>query len=304
MENAGAASAVGLGSDAPPPYIRWEYRNPSRHKNGPAVVEMYLVSGDGSPVEDASWFYRFLPLASFRQVMEIKEEPVMRAGTFDQGDAEGRGFLPGEEAVSSVFRLGKDDAPHGDKRLIVASGTYVLAEVMAKATVGGRTCYAQTAMLLFGDSMGGEPLVSNTVDPHWPSYGFMGSGELYWPQTGQTYTLTVREGEILGHVTAVRDDGPVPGAFVYKEGGTDFTPDHDPELSRESSSATKPVYLVGRTADGGTLSYTFYIHRSRYAASHLSWGVGVSILAFFLTGAVILAFSLKRRAWRHAPQAV
>jgi hypothetical protein len=264
------------------------------------VAELHLVASDGSPPEDASWFYQLLPLASYREVLRAGDAAVMRAGRFEggAGEAEGGGLAAGGLQDPSIFRLGEEGRARGGCRLVVASGIYAMADVLGTALVRGRRSYAQTAMLLFGDSLGGEPPVSNSVSPGWPSYNFSGSGELYWPQTGHTFTLTAREGTILGPVRALRDTGPVPGEYAGAENGISFTPAHDPELSAESSSATKPVYLVGRLPGGGTLTYTFYVHRSRTAGTDLPLGILLSAAAFAVTGLGIIVYRSRGRLAR------
>ncbi|MDR3154595.1 MAG: hypothetical protein LBW85_10095 [Deltaproteobacteria bacterium] len=286
------------------PYIRWEYSHPSRHKNGPAVVELYLVSSDGSPLEDASWFYRLLPLGSYRELLQTKDEPVRRAGTFDRGEAEGRGLNGAGIGRASIFRLGEAGGPKGAHKLVVASGTYMMVDVLGSALVRGRRCYAQAAMLLFGDSLEAASLASNTPENHWPSYGFMGSGDLYWPQTGQSYTLTPRGWVPASRPSAIRDSGPVPGQYSFTGEVTSFTPDHDPELSAQSSSATKPIFMVGRLPDGGAVTYTLYVHRSRYAGTDLGLGIGLFAAALLVTSLGMAAVYVIRRMPRHASEAV
>jgi hypothetical protein len=271
------------------------------------VVELYLVSSDGSPLEEASWFYRMHPIESFRSLPTGKNSPVSRAGDFSQGPLEAGSFADAPYDSTSVYRVGEDiDAgPPSDLKLVLATGTFMLADVMGSAVIRGKRCYAQTALLLFGDSLGGEPLKTNAASPHWPSFLYHGSGDLYFPQTGQSFTFTVREGTILGPVRALRDEGPVPGEFVPADNGISFTPANDPELSRLPSTATKPVYMLGGLPDGGTVSFTYYVHRNRYAAQDLPMGLGLSGLAFLATGLGILGvYWAGRRAPRHAAQTV
>jgi hypothetical protein len=271
------------------------------------VVELYLASSDGSPVTDASWFYSFRPLESYRRVMETRGPSLMRAGAFESGPAEAGGLVPEREGRPSVFRLGDSGGEPGGLKLALASGSYVLADVMAAGVVGGRRCYAQTGMLLFGDSEGAHGPRSNAAGyPAWPTYGFGGSGDLYWPQTGQTFTLTAKGADWSpeGPLHALGAKGPVKGAWSQAPGGAAFTPAHDPELSRQSSAATKPVYIVGALRGGGAVAYTFYVHRSRYAAQSLPLGLALAGAAFLAAGLGILAAYARGRAARHASQAV
>jgi hypothetical protein len=246
------------------------------------------------------------PLAGYRELMESSEPPVMRGGSFEAGVSEAGGFEKAEYDTSSVFRLGDgpDREPPGGLKLVVSSGSFVMLEVMGTALMHGKRCYAQTGLLLFGDSSGGSPRVSNVADPRWPSFRFRGSGDMYWPQTGQSYTFSYREGTVAGPVTAWRDGGKVPGEYAHGEDGVSFTPAHDPELAAQPSMATRPVFLVAATPEGGTLSYTFYVHRSRYAGADLPLGIALCSAAFLLTGLGLMAGYAARRAHRHAAQAV
>lgn len=264
------------------------------------------MSGDGSPLEDASWFYRLLPLASYRELLATKDEPVMRAGSFGEGGNEAGEFAGARDPSPSVFRLGEGGGfkAEGGLKLSLASGSYVMADVMASAVVRGRRCYAQTAMLLFGDSMGARGPETNSGVPPWPSFDFVGSGDLYWPQTGNAFTLTARGWSPSGPVLAWGDGGPAAGEYAVAENGVSFTPAHDPELSAESSAASKPIFMVAGTTDGGSLCYTFYVHRSRYAGADLHLGVTVAFSAFLLAGLGIAAFRAAGRLPRHAAQAV
>ncbi|MDR1039851.1 MAG: hypothetical protein LBR80_06705 [Deltaproteobacteria bacterium] len=301
-----AALSPADGEGGPPPYVRWEFSHPAYHSNGPVIVELFLVSGDGSPLEDASWFYRATNLSSYRSVVESGEAPVLRAGTFEAGPAEGGEFAREARWPAGIFSpvVTEGGRAPSDLRLILSSGGYIKAEVMGAATVRGVRCYAQTAMLLVGDSPGGTRLQSNAADPRWPSLAVGGPGNVYWPQTGETYTLGAPGGSLSGPVWAWRDGGPVPGEFGEAEDGVNFTPAADPELSGHSTAASKPVFFVTGTADGGTLAYTFYVHRPRYAAMDVPLGMGVAAAAFAVTGLGILGCRLVGRRGRHRASAV
>jgi hypothetical protein len=257
-------------------------------------------------MEDASWFYRAHPLAGYRELPSADAPPVMRGGGFGAGVAEAGGYAGAGDPSPSVFRLGEEGkrGPAGGLKLVVASGRYAMADVMGTALLHGRRCYAQTTVLLMGDSMEGSPAESNAADPRWPSFAFRGSGDLFWPQTGQAFDFTVRDGKVAGPITAWRGRSRVPGEYAPLENGTSFTPAHDPELSAQSVAATLPVTMVAATPDGGALSYTFYVHRSRYAGTDMPMGIAVLSSAFLATGLGILAVRTRRRSQRHALEAV
>jgi hypothetical protein len=253
------------------PFIRWEFKPPNRHPNGVAKVALRLLASDGSELKESSWSYMFLPLASFRE-LGPPTEPI---------------FLAGEFGDSSLT-------------LDIEAGTFVLVEAFARALVHGNPAFAQTSILLYGEGLNDKLPVSNSGPPTWPSFDFRGSGEIYWPQSGHTFTLTARGGtQLVGPLLALGEKGPALGEAVFLENGLSFTPGHDPDLNSGGSLATKPLYFVGYTSQG-PLSYTIYIHRPRYGGLRLSWGIGLFCVSLGLSTVGIHGIFKKKRGRRHA----
>jgi hypothetical protein len=272
------------------------------------VVELFLVSSDGSPVEDASWFYRMIPLEGPIKRGRVPmggDGGVMRAGTFDVGPHEAGDYADAKPGRVKIFRLGDNGKePLGELRLVLASGRNSLVDVIATGLVRGKRCYAQTSSLLYGQSPDMPFPASNATDPRWPSFGFKGTGGMYLPKAGDRFTLLPREGSWEGPLQAWRDAGPVPGRYGTDGNGYSFTPDDDPELTSEAGFVSKPVFMLARTPDGGTLSYTFYLHRSRYAGQDHPLGIALCAAAFLLTGLSFLAVRVLRRVPQHALEAI
>jgi hypothetical protein len=258
-----------------PSYIRWEYQPPPRHRNGAAEINLNLVSSDGSPVSDGFWYYKATPLISFRRVMETA--PPSTVTGF---------FKPGENTLN------------------ILSGQFIFVEAMGTAMLNGERHYAQTAVLLYGETGKVKPIKSKAPQPLWPSFQFSGSGELYWPQTGHTFTLRARDGCQLGEVSAWSPEGRARGEYVNAEGGRGFVPAADKKLNDQGSAASKPIFFLAEIPGGGSVSYTIYIHRNRYAGENLNLGLIVFFSALTGTGLILGLVFHKRRVFRHVAQGV
>ncbi|MDR2350644.1 MAG: hypothetical protein LBF41_08525 [Deltaproteobacteria bacterium] len=255
-------------------YVRWEFKPPPRHKNGAASVSLNLVSSDGKPLSEASWYYKATPLASFRMVDDSAGTAIVR-GSF--GD--------------------------GDNTLTIDSGVYLFVELMGTAVLDGKRHYAQTHGLLFGESLAVEPPEpGGGPEPDWPSFAFSGSGEIYWPQTGHTFVLSPKGDRGIGEFTAMTPTGKALGEYVDTDGGRGFVPATDKELNAMGATASKPVFFVAGIPDGGSVSYTIYVHRSRYGGEKLNLGFVVFSSTFVGTSFVLILFFRRRRVLRHVAQ--
>lgn len=257
------------------PYIRWEYKSPPRHRNGMAGVNLFLTSSDGAPISDAFWYYRIISLENFREV-NFQLPPIIISGYFEPGTNE----------------------------LVINSGKYILVEIMGSAILHGKRSYAQTGALLFGEGKGYQLPESNGPEPIWPSFMLIRSGETYWPQTGQSFTMIPRPDFGIGEFAAYEATGPASGTFENGPHGRSFIPAADPKLNAQGSAASKPVYFVAPLEGGGNLSYTIYVHRNRYGGENMNLG-----LIIFFSGFVVTVFFLARvfylrRALRHAAQGI
>jgi hypothetical protein len=178
--------------------------------------------------------------------------------------------------------------------LIVQSGEYAVADVFARAEIGGLPHYAQTRLLLYGQ--GDKPDTTREVlgeAPDWPEFHVRFNGGTYWPQTGHEFSVSFR-GEHTGPLEVRGGQGellevmPADSAYAY-------TAPHDPELNRAGPAAAKLLVFVLRAPEGGTASFTQMVHRSRYAFWDQKAGLLVFAGAFLASG---LAALLARRKAR------
>jgi hypothetical protein len=260
---------------SPPPYVRWEYAPPPRHRNGLASVSLELKTSDGSPLKDAFWYYKATPLESLRRV-NYKSKPSVVTGFFKEGE----NFLQ------------------------ISTGQYIFVEAMGSAVINGSRHYAQTVFLMYGQALDPKPIRSRGVEPHWPSFNFVGSGDIYWPQTGNAFTLTPKGDIPLGEVSAWSTNGRAMGEYIQTEKGRGFVPATDKELNDLGSAASKPIFFLASEPDGGNVSFTIYVHRNRYAGENINLGL-IVLFSSFIGTSLILAFVFwKRRAFRHAAQEI
>jgi hypothetical protein len=234
-------------------------------------VELNLLANGGSKLEDGEYFYRVTPLASYREVAATAE-PYLIKGRF----------------------------PPGETTLSIESGTYVFLEIQGSALVAGARRFAQTQLLLFGDSPSPPPFSSNAKDPRWPAYDFRGTGEIFWPQVGQDFILIPRAPtELAGPIQVWEREAPALGERREEGAGIAFTPATDKKLASQSGRANKPLFFVAPLKGGGSLSYSIYVHRNRYAGENLPLGLLVFSGALAAT-AVPVGLALKKKgAKRH-----
>jgi hypothetical protein len=172
-------------------------------------------------------------------------------------------------------------------KLVILSGEYARITVFARAEAEGRPLYAQTAFNLYGRSEAdAAPLDSRLPQaPDWPEFLVGSDGPLYWPQTGQTFTFQLKGGEKENRL-AVWDGRRVaeldPGAAGFQ-----YQPEHDPALDRAGDAASKPLVFVLPYGDGGSASFTLFVHRSRQAGRDLPAGLGLFAAAVTVGGALV-----------------
>jgi hypothetical protein len=255
--------------------VRWEYKPPPRHRNGLATARLELKSSDGSALREAFWYYKATPLESFRRV-NYKNKPSVVTGFFREGESE----------------------------LSITTGQYIFVEVMGTALLGETRHYAQTVLLLYGQAMDPKPIRSTGAEPIWPSFDFVGSGDIYWPQTGNTFTLSSHGNSSLGEVSAWAPEGRAEGEFIQTERGRGFVPATDKELNKLGSAAAKPIFFLASVPDGGNVSFTIYVHRNRYAGENIPLGLLVLFSALIGTSLVLAVVFHRRRAFRYAAQEI
>ena len=183
-------------------------------------------------------------------------------------------------------------------KLVLLSGEFGRATVFARAEIEGRLHYAQTAFNLYGRSRAGarpEPLsLSLPQTPGWPEFSISSEAPLYWPQTGQEFTLKLKGDSIAKNLVVW--DGPRRAAELEPvETGFKYWPEHDPGLDRAGPRASKPLVFVAPINGGGSVSFTLFVHRSRRAGLNMPAGLGVFAAGFLATG---IPVCLTRRRFR------
>ena len=166
--------------------------------------------------------------------------------------------------------------------MAAAAGEYVQADAFARAEIDGQAHFAQTRLLLYGQSRengsGREALIQ---DPGPAEFQVSSDGEFYWPQTGHEFTFALRGLEAAGDGLEVRGgQGESLGRAEASAGAFKYTPAHDPALDRAGYAAEKQLVFVARDAAGGSASFTLVVHRSRRAGLNLPAGLAVFGSAF------------------------
>jgi len=179
--------------------------------------------------------------------------------------------------------------------LAVQAGEYVRVEAFARAEIAGRPHYAQTRLLLYGQS-GEDGSVPGDLaaPPNRPKFQVSSSGELYWPQTGHAFVFTL-DGLETGELEVWNGQGELLDQARDLAGVFKYTPAHDPALNRAGIRAGKPLIFVARNSDGDSASYTLVVHRSRWAGFNLRAGLAVFTTAFLLSGLGVGLTRLKVR---------
>jgi hypothetical protein len=253
-------------------YIRWEYKPPLKQRNGTSYIEPMLLSSNGDAISEGFYYYKATEFSSFRGG-DIKAEPRIVKGFFKEGE--------------NTFSI--------------ESGAFTFIELMGTAILDGKRQYAQCGFMLLGETRFYDPIKATSgPEPIWPSFIFMGSGEMYWPQIGHTFTLIPKGETKIGDYKAFNKDGLANGEYVNTGNGIGFIPGTDKELNDLGSQASKPLFFVAKTSDGGNLSYTIYIHRNRFQGENINLGLMVFFMSFGITSFILVIFFMqKRKVLRH-----
>ena len=264
------AAAEGLLSLEPETFLKWSSYSMERLADGRVKLVLTLESSDGL-LENLGGFYR-----------------LTRPRRWDESAAPGEGETHALDWERSADGL----------KLVILSEEYERATVFARAEIEGRPHYAQTAFNLYGRSRAGarsEPLSPYPPQaPDWPEFSISSEAPLYWPQTGQNFTFKFK-GHTVARNLAVWDGSRRVAELEPGEAGFQYRPEHDPGLNRAGNRASKPLVFVAPGADGGSVSFTLFVHRSRRAGWDLPAGLSV-----FALGASVSAASvgLARRRFR------
>jgi hypothetical protein len=180
--------------------------------------------------------------------------------------------------------------------LVVRSNEYATVDVFAKAEIGGRLCFAQTRLVLYGQGNVTETKwEAYSEGPDWPEFTVSSRGESsYWPQTGHEFSLNLSGGNVDGNLEIWSGQGKLMDEIQPSGDGYKYIPPHDPELNRVSSSAAKPLIFVQQLDEGGSASFTQVVHRSRYGLWDKSTGMTLFAATFLVSALTI--WLLRRKA--------
>ena len=170
--------------------------------------------------------------------------------------------------------------------LAAAAGEYAQVDAFARAEIDGQPHFAQTRLLLYGQSRENESGPEAQVQNPGPAeFQVSSNGEFYWPQTGHEFTFALQGLEAAGGGLEVRDGlGELLDRAKTSEGAFKYTPAHDRALDRAGYAAAKTLVFVARDAAGDSASFTLVVHRSRLAGLNLPAGLAVFAAAFSLCG--------------------
>jgi hypothetical protein len=266
------AGPAGQNSFGPPgqggeDFIYWSAAPPERLADGRIKVVLTLESS-GSPLEK--------PAAYCRRV---------RLGRFDG---------PGGPEDAEIHTL---EWESDGRRLVILSGEYARITVFARAEIMGRPLYAQTAFNLYGRAGAGEAPEPGrrAYAPDWPEFLVGSDGPLYWPQIGQTFTFQLKGGQSPAASLAVWDGGRRVAELAPGAAGFQYQPGPDPSLDRAGDAASKPLVFVSPSGDGGSASFTLFVHRSRLAGRDLPAGLGIFAAAAAVSAALVGLARRRRR---------
>ena len=178
--------------------------------------------------------------------------------------------------------------------LVVQSDEYLMADVFARAEIGGRPHFAQTRLTLYGQGKDtGRERESLGDDPGWPQFRVRSDGT-YWPQTGDAFSLSVSGAKADGCLEIRDPQGELVAEVRASEDVYTYTPLHDPALNRAGPSASKPLIFVARLDEGGAASFTQLVHRSRYGLRDKK--AGLAIFALAILASCLTAWRIRRKA--------
>jgi hypothetical protein len=246
-------------------FIHWSAAPPERLADGRIKVVLTLESS-GSPLENLAAYCRRANL-----------------GRFDG---------PGGSEDAEIHAL---EWEADGRRLVILSGEYARITVFARAEIKGRPLYAQTAFNLYGRAKAGEAPEPGRLSyaPDWPEFLVGSDGPLYWPQIGQTFTFQLKGNQ--AERLAVWDGGRRVAELAPGAAGFQYQPEPDPALDRAGDAASKPLVFVSPGGDGGSASFTLFVHRSRLAGRDLPAGLGIFAAAAAVSGALVWLARRRRR---------
>lgn len=247
-------------------FIWWAAAPAERLADGTARQLLTLTALPGSTLESQEVFFRLTPLKRFNQAGEAKEARWFK------------GEWRPDEALTMELRAGE----------------YVRAEVFAKAVIDGREHFAQTTLMLFGQSGQDFPVALKAEKPDWPEFSVAVGGAIYWPQTGHEFSVEFQRAEPATKLEVVSAQGEILAELAASSGLFKYTPPRDPALDQAGYAASKPLIFLARDMRGGSASFAIAIHRSRVAGLDEKSGLMIFAAAFLLTA--LLAAWARRKA--------
>jgi hypothetical protein len=177
------------------------------------------------------------------------------------------------------------------------SGQAENIEVWARAEINGKTYFSGTIFNNYGH---GEKSHPNSEDseavssmPEWPVLGILHLN-FYYAQTGQSIRL--ESSGFSPEALSVYQDKISVAVIPNQAGQFQYTPPHDPELSRLKFSAYKDlVFVANLPSDGGQTSFYLPLYRAYRGQTDLKSSVIV------LLGSILLSLGwvfLKNRSFR------
>jgi hypothetical protein len=198
---------------------------------------------------------------------------------------------------AKVFRkfLEANESP---LKLDFHSGQAENIEVWARTEIDGKTFFSGTVFNNYARGGKGRPdsETSETVVsmPKWPTLGIMLQQIFYFAQTGQTITL--KPSGFSPETINVYQDKKSVAVIHHHDGRFQYTPPHDPELSKSKYTDYKDLVFVAEpSSDAGQVSFYLPLHRSYRGQTDLKSGLMV------LLGSILLSLGwvfLKNRSFR------
>ncbi|MDR2366610.1 MAG: hypothetical protein LBF58_00640 [Deltaproteobacteria bacterium] len=197
---------------------------------------------------------------------------------------ESRATLGGGDGTVGQYVVVGEVSP--EPRVTVRAGGYSRIGLTARLTDReGVVSYAQADFNVYAREGSVSP-PSGDSPPPWPFFELTSDQPLYWPQTGQTFFIALKN---LGSAPAPLSvweeghGGPVALLSPDADGRYGYVPPNDPRLDKLGTTASKRLVFVHPLPGGGTASLSLYVHRSR--TEKRNRGAGLAVFAACVAGA-------------------
>jgi hypothetical protein len=231
-----------------------------------------------------------LPDGRFEQPLTLETWPVI---TVEQPEVWLR--VNAGRGAAALWRKG-EWASSDPWTLIVQSDDYAVVNAFARAEIDGQSYFAQTRLTLYGQSKEtGKNREGSGEGPDWPDFQVRSNGGLYWPQTGQEFSVSLSK-EVQENMEVWSGGGELLDEMRHSGTVYTYTPPHDPALNWAGTNASKPLIFVARINEGGAASFTQIVHRSRFAGLNKKAGLTVFTAAFLLS-CLTAVLARRKRSW-------